>query len=228
VVAHSIGLSIGSAHRFDRAHVEQMRSWRDRFRCPWHSDHLAFHLANGNQGELNAGFTLPLTWDEETIALLVPRIANVRRRVPVPFLLETNVYYVRPPIADYDEPTFLNELCARSGCGLVLDLHNLYCNARNHGFDAFAFLAALDLRHVGEIHLAGGLEFDGFYLDAHRGTTPEPVWELLEWVLPRVPNLGGITFELFKDWIAELPERRLIAELERMRDTWDRLRTEAP
>lgn len=228
VVAHSIGLSIGSAHRFDRAHVEQMRAWQARFGCPWHSDHLSFHLAQGVQGEMNAGFTLPLTWDEETLALLVPRIATIRRRVPVPFLLETNVYYMRPPVGDYDEPAFLNALCTRSGCGLVLDLHNLSCNARNHRFDPFAFVDQLDLRCVGEIHLAGGMEMDGFYLDAHRGTTPEPVWELLEHVLPRAVNLGGITFELFKDWIEELPEHRLIAEIERMRDAWERLRPENP
>lgn len=228
VIAHSIGLSIGSAHRFDRAHIEQMRAWRARHRCPWHSDHLSFHLAHGLDGEMNAGFTMPLAWDEDTLALLVRRVATVRRRIPVPFLLETNVYYLRVLENDYDEPTFLNELCARSGCGLVLDLHNVYCNALNHRFDPFAFLAKLDLRHVGEIHLAGGMELDGFYLDAHRGTTPAPVWRMLEWVLPRAPNLGGITFELFKDWIDELPERRLIAELERMRDAWKRLGPGAP
>lgn len=227
VVAHSIGLSIGSAHRFDRAHVEQMSAWTTRHACPWHSDHLSFHLAQGQHGEMNAGFTLPLPWDESTLDLLVPRIAMVRQHIPLPFLLETNVYYMRMEQNDYHEPEFLNQLCARSGCGLVLDLHNVYCNARNHRFDPFAFMAALDLRHVGEIHLAGGMELDGFYLDAHRGTPPKEVWRLLDWVLPRATNLGGITFELFKDWIDELPEKNLIGVLERMRDSWQRLRRNA-
>ena len=130
----------------------------------------------------------------------MPRIREVQQRVPVPFLLENNVYYFDIPACEMDEPTFLNTLCRESGCGLVLDLHNVYTNARNHGFDAGAMLAELELEHVGEIHVAGGMELDGFYLDAHSDTMPDPVWSLLEWTLPRCPNLGGVTFELFGSW----------------------------
>jgi uncharacterized protein (UPF0276 family) len=158
---------------------------------------------------MNVGITLPLPRDRETIELLVPRIREVRQRMPLPFLLENNVYYFDIPACEMDEPTFLNRLCRESGCGLVLDLHNVHANARNHGFDAAAMLAELELAHVGEIHVAGGMELDGFYLDAHCDTIPDPVWSLLEWILPRCPNVGGVTFELFGSWFEDVGNARI-------------------
>jgi uncharacterized protein (UPF0276 family) len=220
LVAHGIGLSIGSAGIFDTAHVDQVERWRRRLGFAWHSDHLAFHLAEHGDGSMNVGITLPLPRDRETVELLVPRIREVRRRVPVPFLLENNVYYFDIPECEMDEPTFLNRLCRESGCGLVLDLHNVYTNARNHGFDAAAMLAELELEHVGEIHVAGGMELDGFYLDAHSDTLPDPVWALLEWILPRCPNVGGVTFELFGSWFESVGNARIRADLRRLRALW--------
>jgi hypothetical protein len=152
--------------------------------------------------------------------MLVERVAEVRRRVPTPFLLENNVYYFDIPACEMDEPTFLNTLCREGGCGLVLDLHNVYTNARNHGFDAGAMLAELELEHVGEIHVAGGMELDGFYLDAHSDTIPDPVWSLLEWTVPRCPNLGGVTFELFGSWFDSVGDARITADLRRLRTLW--------
>jgi uncharacterized protein (UPF0276 family) len=228
IVAHGIGLSIGSAGAFDAAHVEQVERWRRRLGFPWHSDHLAFHLAEHGDALMNVGITLPLPRDRESIELLVPRLREVRQRVPVPFLLENNVYYFDIPACEMDEPTFLNTLCRESGCGLVLDLHNVYTNARNHGFDAAAMLAELELEHVGEIHVAGGMELDGFYLDAHSDTIPDPVWSLLEWTLPRCPNLGGVTFELFGSWFESVGNARITADLRRLRALWTHVVHPAP
>lgn len=220
VVAHSIGLSIGSADHFDLAHVAQMRRWCERLRFPWHSDHLAFHLSDLHGVRANAGITLPMVRERESLDLLVPRIATVMREVPAPFLLENNVYYFDIADAEYDEAQFLNVLCRESGCGLLLDLHNLYTNSRNHGFDAMAMLSALDLDLVGEIHVAGGMELDGFYLDAHSDVVPDEVWSLLEWTLPRCPNIGGVTFELFGSWVGTVGLDNVRRQLQRMRALW--------
>jgi uncharacterized protein (UPF0276 family) len=228
LVAHGIGLSIGSAGGFDTAHVDQVERWRRRLGFAWHSDHLAFHLAEHEGQQMNVGITLPLPRDRESIELLVPRIHEVRRRVPVPFLLENNVYYFDIPDAEMDEPAFLNTLCRASGCGLVLDLHNVYTNARNHGFDAMALLADLELNHVGEIHVAGGMELDGFYLDAHSDTIPDAVWSLLEWTLPRCPNIGGVTFELFGSWFDSVGAERVTDDLRRLRSLWAQVTRLAP
>jgi uncharacterized protein (UPF0276 family) len=220
VIPHSIGLSIGSAHGFNRDHVEQMVRWHERFEFPWHSDHLAYHLAEHQSEQLNVNLTLPLVLDDDALELLTARVIEVRERIPVPFLLENNVYYFQVEEQDYDEPGFLNALSAASGCGLLLDLHNLHVNSRNHATDPFAFLHALDLNRVVELHVAGGMEFDGLYLDAHSGPSPEPVWELLDWVLPRCPNVGGLVFELFGTWYDSVGEERLLEQLARMKEVW--------
>jgi uncharacterized protein len=222
VIAHGIGLSIGSAHGFDRDHVEQVARWHGRLSFPWHSEHLAYNRVELDGSEVNVGVTLPLPLEEETLELLVPRIGYVLDRIPVPFLLENNVYYFELAGPGLDEAHFMNELCRRSGCLVLLDLHNLYTNSRNHSFDPFAFLERLELQHVAEVHVAGGLEHDGFYLDAHSGPVPEPVWELLDWTLPRCPNLGGVTFELLGSWFEPMGEERLTEQLQRLKALWCR------
>ena len=222
LVPHSIGLSIGSAAQFDRDHVAQVAQWRQRLDFPWHSDHLAFHLAEEHGRRVNAGITLPLARDRESLDLLVPRVREVMQRVPSPFLLENNTYYFDIDDSEMDEATFLNALCNESGCGLVLDLHNLHTNAVNHGFDAMAMLQALDLSHVGEIHVAGGMELDGYWLDAHSGAVPDAVWALLDWTLPRCRNIGGVTFEVFGSWVEHVGLTRIREDLQRLRDAWAR------
>jgi uncharacterized protein (UPF0276 family) len=220
VIPHSIGLSIGAAHRFDAEHVEQMARWHEWLSFPWHSDHLAYAVADHGDGEVNLGTTMPLVHDAATLALVAERAQRVHERVPVPFALENNVQYFELVEPEMSEPEFLNALCARAGCGLVLDLHNVYTNARNFGADPLAFLDQLDLEHVIELHVAGGMELDGFYLDAHSGPLPAPVWELLEAVLPRCPNAGGVTFELLGSWYEPMGAERLTEELDRLRALW--------
>jgi uncharacterized protein (UPF0276 family) len=222
VIPHGIGLSIGSAHGFNRDHVEQMAQWHDRMRFPWHSDHLSYHLADHGAEEVNVNITLPLNLDEETLELLTRRVLEIRERIPTPFLLENNVYYFDMEGQAYDEPGFLSALSDASGCGLLLDLHNLHVNCRNHGTDPYAFLDRLDLDRVVELHVAGGMEFDGLYLDAHSGPSPEPVWELLDRVLPRCPNVGGVVFELFGTWFDRMGEDSLRRQLAGMRELWSR------
>jgi len=222
VVPHSIGLSIGTAHRFNREHLGQMERWLERFPAPWHSDHLAFNLAEHGTDELNAGVTIPLPRDHATLESLAARVEEVRRRLPLPFLLENNVYFFDMPGAEMSDAEFLNALAERTGCGLLLDLHNVYCNSRNHGTDPFALLDELDLERVIELHVAGGMEYEGFYLDAHSGPMPDEVWELLEHALPRCPNLGGVTFELLGSWYEEVGAERLSRELTGMRRAWHR------
>lgn len=224
VVPHSIGLSIGSSHHFNRDHLAQMRACHARLDFPWHSDHLSFHLTGHEDPAAvvddNVGITMPLPRTRATLDFLAERIREVQATVPVPFLLENNVYFVDFPDAEYTEPAFLAELCRTSGCGLVLDLHNVHTNALNLGFDAREFVATLDLTAVVEIHIAGGFTLGDYYYDSHSGPTPEPVWRLLEWVVPRAPNLAGIVFEIFGTWYGDMGADRLAAELARMRDVW--------
>ena len=125
----------------------------------------------------------------------------------------------RPPCRgdlDFSEPEFLNRLHHEGLCGTLLDLHNLLVNARNDGPDPATYLDTLDLDAVEEVHLAGGDDHEGFYMDSHSTLTPEVVWELAHAYLPRCRNLRAITFEYQESYFEDIGLPGLSAELERM------------
>jgi uncharacterized protein len=222
IVAHSIGLSLGTASSFDAGYVEQLAAWHERYRFAWHSDHLSFVRITGPEGhDHNAGLAVPVPYDHEVLDLVAGRVEYVQDRLAKPFLIENNVYFVDIPDQEMTEPQFLNALAERTGCGILLDLHNLYANSRNHHFDPLDFIDALDLDRVGEIHIAGGSEMGGMYLDSHAGPSPEPVWELLDVVLPRAANVAGVTFEFHDSYFPVMGAEGVRAELRRARAAWD-------
>jgi uncharacterized protein (UPF0276 family) len=222
LVCHSIGLSIGSAGLFDTAHVERIARLSRDLDVAWHSDHLSFARLPLADHEMHTALSLPVAYDEDMLAMLVDRVRHVRAAVPKPFLLENNVYYVDQPEQDMREPEFLNRLAALSGCGLLLDLHNVHVNAVNHGFTAEAFLADLDLSRVIELHIAGGDELFGFHTDAHAGPVAAPVWDLLEQTLRAAPWIRGVTFEFHESSFPMLRHEGIRAELDRARRIWER------
>ena len=218
LVVHSIGLSIGTADAFDVSHVQRIGAWRRRFGFPWHSDHLSFNRFEEPSGHsLDSGLTIPVPYDESVLSMICERVEYVLREVPAPFLLENNVYYFEIPEQEMSEPEFLNELAARSGCGLLLDIHNVYVNAQNHGFDGWGFIEQIDLEKVVEVHIAGGLSVEGTYLDAHSGACPEQVWEWLAELVPRAPQLRGVVFEILDSYVPEVGFAAVRDELARAR-----------
>ncbi len=218
VVAHNIGLSIGNAGCFDLEYVAHLAEWQRRYRFPWQSDHLSFAEVTGGDGAAyHAGVAVPLPYDRDVLEMIVERVDRVQQTIGAPFLLENSVYFVTFRDQDMTEPQFLNALTRRTGCGLLLDVHNLYANARNHGFDAMSFIDQLDLGSVVEAHIAGGTEFAGMYTDSHAGACPEPVWDLLEFLVMRAPDLRAVTFEFHDSYYGRIGPHGVRAELERAR-----------
>jgi uncharacterized protein len=227
LVAHSIGLSLGSAEFSDDGYVGQLADWHRRYGFLWHSDHLSFAQVRSASGhEQHAGMAVPLPYDIEVLEMISARLRDLERRFPSPFLVENAVAYLDFPDQDMSEATFLNGLVRDGGCALLLDLHNLYTNARNHGFDASAFLDELNLEAVVEVHVAGGGEFAGMYTDSHSGPCPEAVWQLLEEAMPDMPNLKGITFEFHDSYFPRIGIDGVWEQLERARSIWSRRQTQ--
>ena len=216
VVLHSIGLSIGSAEIFDEEYARNLISWANRLHSPWISEHLSFSRI-GTAAEVNSAIALPVPYDQEVLDLLIPRVRFLTDVLPCPFLLENNVYYFSYIRQDFSEEAFLNDLCRRTDCMVLLDLHNLYTNAVNHGFDALDYVARLDLRNVGEIHIAGGVPMMGFHTDSHTGPVLDGVWRLLEHVVPLTPNLRGVTFEFHESSFSMLGEVGILEQVEHAR-----------
>lgn len=226
LVAHGIGLSIASAEFFDDEYLEQVASWQRRYDFQWHSDHLSFVRVVDEHGhDHNAGLAIPFPYDEGMLAMIVERVKVVQERVAAPFLLENNVSYIDIPDQDMSEPQFLNALTSETGCGLLLDVHNVVVNATNHGFDAHAFVKQIDLTRVGEVHVAGGSELTGMYTDSHSGASPAAVWELLDVVVDSATNLCGVTFEFHESYYPRLKWDGIREELALCRAAWERRRS---
>ncbi len=224
VVVHGLGLSIGSASGWNHEYLTLLNQFALHQPFAWHSEHLGFTTVENADGtHEHAGLLLPLPFTQEALDLLCPRIEHLCARYCAPFLIENTTYYIPShscTVAQWDEVDFLNQLLGRTHCGLLLDLYNFYCNAVNFGFDPYAALERLQLDRVIEIHVAGGVTHEGFLLDVHSDEVPEPVWELLEWLLPKLPNLCAITYEALEQTLPLIGEEKIIAQLKRCKALW--------
>jgi uncharacterized protein len=228
VVIHGVELSIGSAHDWNCAYLEMLDGFQKCWPFIWHSEHLGFQTIPGEGGTtLEVGIPLPLPATEEAVCLVAARSEVLSRRYKVPFLLENPAYYLPELPADPeigDDVGLMRAITERSGCFQLLDLHNVHCNAVNLGWDSFDAIERMPLSRVVEIHIAGGSWHSGFWMDAHDGRVPEPVWELLEYTLPRTPNVAGVVFEMLEEHAIHLGVRAIEEELIRARDVWRRCR----
>jgi uncharacterized protein len=178
----------------------------DRLGAPLVSEHVAFVRAGG----LDAGHLLPIPRTREALGVLVANVRLAQADLPVPLALEHVAALLEWPAPELDEASFLTELLNRTEALLLLDLANLYANARNHGGDPLTFLDALPLERVAYVHVAGGVEREGLYHDTHAHPTPAAVLELVSEVCARRDPPGVL---LERD-DAYPPEAELAAELD--------------
>lgn len=188
VSLHGVGLGLGSARGFSEAHLQRVAALVRRLQPALVSEHLCWGAVAGRQ----LHDLLPLVLDEAALALMAARVARVQEALGRRLLLENVSSYVRFQADAMSEAEFLAALAARTGCGVLLDVNNLYVNQCNHGEDALAAMAAIAPGMVGEIHLAGHLVTPQAVIDHHGGQVATPVWRLYEAALQRfgaVPTL---------------------------------------
>lgn len=221
-VVHGVELSIGSAHGLNEAYLAMLERLQAQWPFDWHSEHLIFQTVGlSGSRTLEIGTPLPLPPTREAAALVAGRAERIRARFGVPFLLENPAHYLAPLPSDPeigDEFGLMKAVLERSGCGQLLDLHNLYCNAVNFGFDPVEAIERIDLDRVLEIHVAGGHVEEGFRLDAHDGRVPGAVWDLLELCLPRCPAAAGVVFEVLDLYAPLLGVALIEGELAKARE----------
>lgn len=185
VSLHGVGLSIGSADALDTDHLAQLAALIERVQPAAVSEHLCW----GAIGGMHANDLLPLPYSDAALAHLIARVGEVQDRLGRRILIENVSSYLRFAADVIPEWEFLAALAGASGCGILLDVNNVYVNARNHGFDAERYIAALPGAAIGEIHLAGHSveHIDGAELriDTHSTRVCEDVWALYEFTLAR-------------------------------------------
>lgn len=224
VIGHGIGLSLPSAMPLDEELLEQVATMHRGLQFEWYSEHMSMFLVPGRSvPDAQAGMGLPVPFDEEMLEIVGAKTRLLHQALGRPILLENGTIFSAVPDPDMSEPEFFNRLHADHGCGMLLDLHNLYANTQNLGISAEEYLCALDPQIVVEIHLAGGDWLKGHYTDSHSRPTPPGVWELAERWAPRFPNLRALTYEYHESYHKRLGVEGVAAELDRMRGLAQRI-----
>ncbi|MBC6463358.1 DUF692 domain-containing protein [Actinomadura sp. HBU206391] len=175
IVPHGVRLSLGGAEPVDDDRVAHLAECAELFGAPLVSEHIAFVRAGG----IEAGHLLPVPRTRAALDALTDNIRRTCAELPVPLAVEPIATLFDWPDEDYDEAGFLTELLARTDVLLLLDIANVYANARNRGEDPLDLLDALPLERVAYVHVAGGSERDGLYHDTHTDPVPREVLALV-------------------------------------------------
>jgi hypothetical protein len=202
VSLHGVCMSIGGPQPLDLAHLERFRSLVARYEPALISEHLAWSTHE------NTYFNdlLPLPYTKATLVRVAEHINQIQDTIGRPILLENPSTYVAFSDSTMTETDFLHTLARRTGCGLLLDVNNVFVSATNQGYSAAGYLAEFPLAAVGEIHLAGHAEQaddegDPLLIDSHDRKVADPVWTLFDSVIARcgfVPTLV--------EWDSSIPE----------------------
>ncbi|HEU4409687.1 MAG TPA: DUF692 domain-containing protein [Polyangiaceae bacterium] len=213
VVPHGVKLSLGGADGLDEGRAREFGKLARELRAPLVSEHVSFVRAGGREiGHLTE---LPMT--REAVKVVARNVVALRRHLPdVPLLLENVARAFLWADHEMGEGAFYHEIARATGCELLLDVGNLYANARNAGLDPLALLADYPLERVRMVHVAGGVFECGFYYDTHAHPVPEAVFELVERVLGARPD-AAVLLER-DDAFDDVPA--VLAEIDRLRAMW--------
>jgi uncharacterized protein len=213
VALHGVALGIGNADPLSSDYLNRLAGVIARVEPAWVSDHLCWSAYDGRY----AHDLWPLPYTEESLAHVTARLHVVQERLRRPILLENVSRYLAFADSEIEEPAFLNELARRTGCGILLDVNNVYVTARNLGGDARAYVDAVLADRVGEVHLAGHTDAGDFVIDTHAAHVAEPVWDLYRRLVARTGPVPTLV-----EWDEDVPEFDVLAGEARRASTVER------
>lgn len=212
VSLHAVGLSLGSTERVSRDHLRQVKELITIYEPFQVSDHASWSLS----GNAHLNDLLPLPYKEETLAILCRNIDETQEFLGQSILVENPSTYLAFKDSTMPEWAFMNAAAQRTGCGILLDVNNIYVQSRNHGFDAFEYIRGIEEGAVGEMHLSGHTEkelADGstVLIDTHDSLVRPEVWELYRFAIERFWSVPTLI-----EWDQNFPPlSTLVAEAER-------------
>jgi uncharacterized protein len=214
VLIHSVELSLGSADGFREQHFARIRGVADQVNAICYSDHVGYCRAFG----METGQPAILPFSVDAADCVIRNVEEAMASINLPFLIENEANRYLFSQNELSEPAFFNRILEATGCGLLLDLTNLYTNAVNFGIDPIKWLDEINLEFVREIHLAGGsFDFDGVLLDNHAADVPASVWDLLAYCASRT-KVEAIIVERSEN---EPPFKSLLAEISKATKSFD-------
>ena len=215
ISVHGVALSIGGEGRLDQDHLKRLRHLCDWLQPASFSEHLAW----STHGAEFLNDLLPLPYNGETLSRVCDHIDETQNAVGRRMLLENPSSYLAFEQSDMSETDFLAEVCRRTGCGLLLDVNNVFVSATNLGYSPQGYIDAFPLEKVGEIHLGGHDEDEDDHgapllIDSHGREVVDPVWALLDYTLEKSGQRP-----ILVEWDTDVPEWPVLrAEADRAAD----------
>jgi len=210
VVMHGVSMSVGSTDPLNLDYLKQLKQLADFVNPVWISDHLCWTgVANINTHDL-----LPLPLTVESLHHVASRVNQIQDILQRPLILENPSTYLEFESSTLHEWEFLSELVNKTGCGLLLDVNNVFVSGFNHGFDPEFYIRNIPHRSVVQIHVAGPTDCDTYLLDTHDQPVPTQVWKLYRLAQELT---GGVSTLL--EWDANIPEYpELVAEVQKAKE----------
>ena len=199
---HGVCMSIGGPAPLDKAHLARFRGLVERYEPALVSEHLAWSTHDTTY----FNDLLPLPYTEATLARVCDHVDQVQDAIWRPLLLENPSTYLAFEESTMSETEFIRRVAERTGCGLLLDINNVFVSASNHGFSALEYLSDFPLSRVGEIHLAGHAsqeddEGDLLLIDSHDGPVADAVWKLYRIVIAQCGPIPTLI-----EWDSQIPD----------------------
>jgi uncharacterized protein len=196
VVLHGLSLSIGSTDPIDFDYLRRLKQLAAEVEAVWLSDHVCWTAVGG----INTHELIPIPFTDESLAHVVERIRVAQDFLERPLVLENPSSYVTFTDSAMSEAEFLARMAEEAGCGLLLDVNNVYVSSVNHEFDPLEYLGSLPHERVVQMHLAGHQDVGTHIVDSHDGPVADPVWDLYA----RAVELTGPVSTLI-EWDDNLP-----------------------
>ena len=215
VSLHGVGLGLGSAEGVSDSHIARLKALADWIEPALVSEHLCW----GSAGGRHYNDLLPLPYTAEALVLVAARVRHLQDALGRRILIENVSTYLTFAESSMPEGEFIAELARRSGCGVLLDVNNLYVNQMNHGADASAQMRALAPESVREIHLAGHQVTQDCLIDTHGDRVADAVWRLYDEALARFGPVPTLV-----EWDTDVPPLEvLLAEAAKARSRMEAL-----
>lgn len=204
---HGVGLSLGSAQPLDPVHLERLKNLVDRYNPGLVSEHLSWSRI----GDVVMNDLLPLPYTYEALQTVIDHVEEVQDYLQRPILIENPSTYLEFRNCHMQEYEFMREVALQSGCGILLDLNNIYVTHKNHGVDMHAYLEHIPLDSVKEIHLAGHtveiIESQALWIDHHGDHVCQEVWDLYQ---KAIEKFGPIPTLI--EWDTQVPSLDILLD----------------
>ena len=196
---HGVGQPLGGTVADPVEHLGLLRRTVQAMQPAWVSEHLSFNRVAGPRGAEQTGFLLPPRQSPAGVRVAAGNIDAFRAALDRPVAFETGTNYLQPRADEMPDGEFLRAVCTEADCGILLDLHNLWCNEQNGRAAVADVVGRLPLERVWEVHVAGGTELAGYALDAHSGLVHPDLLDKLAELVPLLPSLGALIFEILPE-----------------------------